>query len=34
MAIWVVIIALAVVGGFWAKTRRERKARANTYVPN
>lgn len=34
MAIWVVIIAMAAIGGFWVKTRRVRKARANTYVPN
>ena len=32
--IWAVIIAMVVVGGFWVKTRRERKAKENTYVPN
>jgi hypothetical protein len=34
MALWLVIIAMAVVGGFWVKTRRIRKAKENTYVPN
>ena len=34
MTIWVVIITMAAVGGFWVKTRRNRKNRANTYVPN
>jgi hypothetical protein len=34
MMSWVLIIAMAVVGGFWVKTRRERKAKANPYVPN
>lgn len=32
--IWLVTIAMAVVGGFWVKTRRQRKSRPNTYVPN
>lgn len=34
MFLWVVIVAMAVVGGLWVKTRRERKAKANPYVPN
>ena len=34
MAIWAVIIGMTVVGGFWVKTRRDRKAKQNTYVPN
>ena len=34
MAIWALIIGMAVVGGFWVKTRRLRKAKENTYVPN
>ena len=28
MFIWMVILALAVVGGYWAKTRRQRKTKA------
>jgi hypothetical protein len=32
--IWLGTIALAVLGGFWVKTRRQRKAKENTYVPN
>ena len=32
---WVVlIISMAVIGGFWVKTRRQRKAKQTTYVPN
>ena len=31
--IWLVTIGMAIVGGFWVKTRRQRKARENTYVP-
>ena len=34
MFMWVVIGAMALVGFFWVKTRRERKARGVTYVPN
>ena len=34
MFIWLVIIGMTVVGGFWVKTRRMRKAKENTYVPN
>lgn len=31
--LWIVAIAMAVVGGFWVKVRRERKAKTlNTYV--
>jgi hypothetical protein len=33
MFIWIVILAMAGVGGFWVKTRRQRKAKA-TYVGN
>lgn len=31
--LWLVTIGMAVVGGFWVKTRRARKAKDNTYVP-
>jgi hypothetical protein len=31
--IWIVATLMAVVGGFWVKTRRERKRAENTYVP-
>ena len=31
MFIWVVILAMAVVGGYWVKTRRQRKTKA-TYA--
>ena len=34
MFIWIVILAMAGVGGFWVKTRRQRKAKAGTYVGN
>lgn len=34
MFIWIVILAMAGVGGFWVKTRRQRKAKAATYVGN
>jgi hypothetical protein len=30
--IWVLIASMAVVGGIWVKTRRQRKAKAATYV--
>jgi hypothetical protein len=31
--LWIVAIAMAVVGGFWVKVRRQRKAKAaNPYV--
>ena len=33
MFIWVVILAMAVVGGYWVKTRRQRKGKA-TYAGN
>lgn len=33
MFIWVVILAMAVVGGYWVKTRRQRKTKA-TYAGN
>jgi hypothetical protein len=32
MFIWIVILALAVVGGYWVKTRRQRKTKAVTYA--
>ena len=32
MFIWVVILAMALVGGYWVKVRRERKAKATTYA--
>ena len=28
MFIWMVILAMALVGGYWVKTRRERKSKA------
>jgi hypothetical protein len=28
MMIWIATIAVAVVGGFWVKTRRQRKAKS------
>ena len=31
MFMWILILAMAVVGGYWVKTRRQRKAKA-TYV--
>jgi hypothetical protein len=34
MFIWVVILAMAIVGGYWVKTRRERKTKAQTYAGN
>jgi len=34
MMLWVFIASMAVVGGFWVKTRRQRKAKAATYVGN
>ena len=34
MFIWVVILAMAVVGGYWVKTRRQRKTKAATYAGN
>jgi hypothetical protein len=34
MMIWLVTIAMAVIGGFWVKFRRQRKAKENPYVPN
>lgn len=33
MVIWMVILGMAVVGGYWVKTRRQRKAKA-TYAGN
>ena len=34
MALWILIGCMAVVGGFWVKTRRQRKAKALTYAGN
>ena len=33
MFIWMVILAMAIVGGYWVKTRRHRKTKA-TYAGN
>jgi hypothetical protein len=30
---WVIAIVAIGVGAFWVKTRRQRKAKATTYVP-
>jgi len=30
---WLITIVAAGVGAFWFKTRKQRKAKANTYVP-
>jgi hypothetical protein len=32
MVLWILIGLMAVVGGFWVKTRRQRKARQVTYA--
>jgi hypothetical protein len=32
MFIWILILAMAVVGGYWVKTRRQRKAKATIYA--
>ena len=34
MILWVLVGIMAVVGGFWVKTRRQRKAKALTYAGN
>jgi hypothetical protein len=34
MILWVVIGAMALVGGLWVKTRRQRKSKAPTYAAN
>ena len=34
MFIWIVILAMALVGGYWVKTRRQRKTKAATYAGN
>ena len=34
MVLWVIIVLMGVVGGFWVKTRRQRKAKALTYAGN
>jgi hypothetical protein len=34
MFIWVVILAMALIGGYWVKTRRQRKTKAATYAGN
>ena len=33
MFIWVVILAMSVVGGYWVKTRRQRKTKAAVGAP-
>ena len=33
MFIWVVILAMALVGGYWVKTRRQRKTKAAVGAP-
>ena len=33
MFIWMVILGMALVGGYWVKTRRQRKTKA-TYAAN
>jgi LPXTG-motif cell wall-anchored protein len=33
MVIWIVILGMALVGGFWVKARRQRKTKA-TYAGN
>jgi hypothetical protein len=30
---WLIAFAMLGVGNYWMKARRERKAKANTYVP-
>jgi hypothetical protein len=32
--IWIVAIGMAVVGGYWVKVRRQRKAKGTNYVGN
>jgi len=32
MVMWVLIAFMAVVGGFWVKTRRQRKGKATSYA--
>ena len=34
MFMWVLIGAMALVGLFWVKTRRQRKSKGVSYVPN
>ena len=34
MFIWVVILAMSIVGGYWVKTRRQRKTKAADYAGN
>jgi len=31
---WLITIVMALIGGLWVKTRRQRKAKETTYVPN
>ena len=33
MSVWIFAIAMAAVGGYWVKVRRQRKAKDNPYVP-
>jgi hypothetical protein len=32
MVMWVLIAGMAIVGGFWVKTRRQRKAKTPSYA--
>jgi hypothetical protein len=32
MLMWALIVVMAVVGGFWVKTRRQRKSKAPSYA--
>ena len=34
LMVWMIALGMAVVGGFWVKTRRQRKSKENPYVPN
>lgn len=34
MFIWIVILAMALVGGYWVKARRQRKTKAAMYASN
>lgn len=34
MFIWIVILAMVGIGGYWVKTRRQRKAKTATYAGN
>jgi len=34
MFIWILILVMAIVGGYWVKTRRQRKTKAAVYAGN